>query len=124
MTVPPESVRVYRLNDFARTPQLIGSSTAFTGRDAKARWDDRTSTLSVAVKRPRRERGIVYLFAPPGWHLANAGQGRIGKDADTGELVVAVPFETDEDGNWRADIRFGRHPASEVEARNEAEGFG
>ena len=124
VTVPPESVRVYRLNDFARTPQLIGSSTAFTGRDAKASWDDRTSTLSVAVKRPRRERGIVYLFAPPGWHLANAAQGRIGKDAGTGELVVAVPFETDEDGNWRADIRFGRHPASEVEARNEAERFG
>ena len=122
--VPPESVRVYRLNDFARTPQLIGSSTAFTGRDAKASWDDRTSTLSVAVKRPRRERGIVYLFAPPGWHLANAAQGRIGKDADTGELVVAVPFETDEDGNWGADIRFGRHPVSKVEARNEAERFG
>ena len=124
VTVPPESVRVYRLNNFARTPQLIGSSTAFTGRDAKASWDDRTSTLSVAVKRPRRERGIVYLFAPPGWHLANAAKGRIGKDADTGELVVAVPFETDEDGNWGADIRFGRHPASDVEARNEAERFG
>ena len=124
VTVPPESVRVYRLNDFARTPQLIGSSTAFTGRDAKASWDGRTSTLSVAVKRPRRERGIVYLFAPPGWHLANAGQGRIGKDADTGELVVAVPFETDEEGNWSTDIRFGRHPASEIEARNEAERFG
>ena len=124
VTVPPESVRVYRLNDFARTPQLIGSSTAFTGRDAKASWDDRTSTLSVAVKRPRRERGIVYLFAPPGWHLANAAQGRIGKDADTGELVVAVPFETDEEGNWSTDIRFGRHPASDVEARNEAERFG
>ena len=39
-------------------------------------------------------------------------------------LVVAVPFETDEEGNWSTDIRFGRHPASDVEARNEAERFG
>ena len=124
VVVPPESVRVYRLCDYARAPQVIGSSTAFTGRDAKGEWDAATSTLSVAVRRPQRERGVVYLFAPPGWHLENIQQGRIGKDMNTEELVVAVPFETDDDGVFKADIRFGRHPVSDEELRNEADRFG
>ena len=122
--VPPESVRIYRLCDFARMPQAIGSSTAFTGRDANGIWDAATSTLSVTMRRPQRERGVVYLFAPPGWHLENISQGRIGKDMNTEELVVAVPFETDDDGVWKADIRFGRHPISDKESRNEADRFG
>ena len=122
--VPPESVRIYRLCDFARAPQVIGSSTAFTGRDANGIWDAATSTLSVTMRRPQRERGVVYLFAPPGWHLENISQGRIGKDMNTEELVVAVPFETDDDGVWKVDIHFGRHPISDSKSRNEAERFG
>ena len=124
VTVPPESVRIYRLNDFARAPQVIGSSTAFTGRDAKGAWDGTSSTLSIEVRRPRRERGLVYLFAPPGWHLYDITRGRIGKDMNTEELVVAVPFETDDDGVWKTNIRFGRHPVSEDASRSEAERFG
>lgn len=117
-------MRIYRLCDFTHAPQVVGSSTAFTGRDAKGAWDGESSTLSVEVRRPRRERGIVYLFAPPGWHLENVRQGRIGKDMKTEELVVAVPFETDDDGVWRTEIRFGRHPVSEKASRSEAERFG
>ena len=124
VTVPPESVRIYRLNGFTRAPQVIGSSTSFTGRDAEGVWNAATSTLSVEVRRPQRERGIVYLFAPPGWHFENIQQGRIGKDMNTEELVVAVPFETDDGGVFKTDIRFGRHPVSEEESRNEAERFG
>ena len=124
VTVPPESVRIYRLSDYVRAPQVIGSSTAFTGRDAKGSWDVATLTLSVEVRRPRRERGIVSLFAPPGWHLESRRQGRIGKDMNTEELVVAVPFETDDSGAWKTDIRFGRHHVSEEGSRNEADRFG
>lgn len=124
VTVPPESVRIYSLNDFKRTPQVIGSSTAFTGRDVNGSWNAATSTLSIKVSRPRRERGIVYLFAPPGWHLVNITEGRIGKDMDTEELVIAVPFETDDGGVWKTGIRFNRHPISDEDSRNEAERFG
>ena len=124
ITVPPESVRIYRLSDFAHAPQVIGTSTAFTGCDAKGSWNGAASTLSIEVRRPQRERGIVYLFAPPGWHLENIRQGRIGKDMNTDELIVAVPFETGEDGVWKREIRFERHPVSGKTARNEAERFG
>ena len=124
VTVPPESVRIYRLTDFAGTPQVIGSSTAFTGRDATGSWKGTTSSLAIEVRRPRQERGIVYLFAPPGWHLENIRQGRIGKDMNSGELVVAVPFETGEDGFWKAEIRFSRHAVSAEASRSEAVRFG
>ncbi len=124
VTVPPESVRIYQLNDFACAPQVIGSSTAFTGRDATGAWNETTSTLSIEVRRPRRESGIVYLFVPPGWHFENIRQGRIGKGMNTGELVVAVPFETGEDGVWKAEIRFGRHAVPAEAARSEAVRFG
>jgi len=124
VTVPPESVRIYRLNAFTHTPQLLGSSTALTGRDARASWNGTSSTLSVTVRRPRRERGIVYLFAPPGWHLENISQGRIGKDMNTEEIVIAVPFETDNGGHWNTEIRFLRHPVSEDVKLNEADRFG
>jgi hypothetical protein len=80
--------------------------------------------LAIEVRRPRQERGIVYLFAPPGWHLENSRQGRIGKDMNSGELVVAVPFETDEDGVWKAEVRFGRHAVSAEASRSEAVRFG
>ena len=122
--VPPESVRIYRLNEFVCAPRVIGSSTAFTGRDATGAWNETTSSLSIEVRRPQRERGIVYLFAPPGWHLENIRQGRIGKDMNSGELAVAVPFETSEDGVWKAEIRFGRHTVPAEASKSEAVRFG
>lgn len=124
VTIPPESVRIYRLCDFTHAPQLIGSSTSFTGRDSTGVWDSEALSLSVEVRRPGSERGIVYLFVPPGWHLDNIRQGRIGKDMSSEELVVAIPFKTDNDGNWKKTIRFERHQVSDDTARNEAERFG
>ncbi len=124
VSVPPESVRIYRLVDCRKTPQVIGTSSAFTGRDAGGAWDAASGTLAVTVRRPRRERGVVYLFAPPGWHLADTRQGRIGKDVNTEELVVAVPFETDNAGVWERRILFERHALKESDVRNEADRFG
>lgn len=124
VTIPPESVRIYRLCDFARAPQVIASSTSFTGRDSRGVWDEETMSLTVEVKRPSSERGIVYLFAPPGWHLDNIRQGRIAKDMVSEELVVAIPFKTDDEGNWKQVVRFERHPLPDNIAGSEAERFG
>jgi len=124
VVVPPESVRIYRLVDYRRHPMALASSTSFTGRDLTGTWDAATKTLKLAVKRPCREKGYAYVFAAPGWNVVNTEAARIAKDMASEELVIAVPFETDDAGTWSGELKFGQYMEEKDPTQAEADRFG
>ena len=80
--------------------------------------------LTLAVKRPAREKGLVYVFAAPGWCVVNTKDALIAKDMNTEELVIAVPFETDDAGDWTGHLDFGTFKVKDETAKSEADRFG
>lgn len=122
--VPPESVRIFRLAGYAKRPAVLGTSTSFLSRDARSSWDADAKRLTLAVKRPAREKGLVYVFAAPGWCVVNTKDALIAKDMNTEELVIAVPFETDDAGDWTGHLDFGTFKVKDETAKSEADRFG
>ena len=110
VSVPPGSVRVFRLVREARHPTLLGTDMHLTMGETDvnvAAWDDESATFNVEAERPEGEQGSVYVYAPNTVFVKNPEGLYVAKDGRDNSLVIRVPFVF-EGGPARRTIRFGQ----------------
>jgi len=101
-TVPPGTVRVFRLVEDPGAPVLLGSDMHLLMGEVEVldcRYDPESLTLSGTALRPAGERGNLYLHAPPDLCVADPRVKWIAKDARDNSLIV------------RLSLSFGGDPA-------------
>ena len=94
--VPPGSVKVYRLAEYAGAPLLLGTDMHVLMGEMEiedCRWDAARGALEGRAVRPEGERGSVYLLAPENCRVTNPRGLWIAKDARDGSLIVRCLLE-------------------------------
>jgi len=120
-TVPPGSVRVYRLTAAEGRPALLGTDMHLLMGEVEVldcAWDPDRLTLSGRALRPAGETGGIFLHAPAGLRVADPEGLWIAKDARDESLIVKLRLSF-ENGPADWSVRFA--PVAAGAARSEAE---
>ena len=115
VSVPPVSVRVFRLVRDAGRPVLLGTDMHLLMGETDvtvAAWDEESATFTLEAERPEGEQGSAYVYAPKTVCVKNPEGLYVAKDGRDDSLVIRVPFVF-EGGPLRRTIRFGRLPTKE-----------
>ena len=89
--IPPTSVKLYRLSPARRYPWLLSTDMHIQQGNVEISslvWDEHSMTLKGLAKRPKGERGNIFVVAPKGYYLENPRDHWIAKHAREDVLVI------------------------------------
>ena len=113
-TVPPGTVKVYRLVEDTGVPTLLGTDMHLLMGEMEIHacaWHAEKRTLSGTALRPSGERGNVFIHAPANVRVTNPRGHWIAKDARDNSLVIRVSLVFE---NGRADWKVSFADLKEV----------
>jgi len=90
--LPPRSGRLIRLSPDSGRPQVIGTDRhlAVGAQELPhVLWDAKRSILTGIARRPRRERGTVYLHVPQSWQVESTEGGSLVQDGEVEQLELS-----------------------------------
>ncbi len=98
VTVPAGSVRLLRVSAFRPHPWLAGTNLHVRQGQSEVdevRWDAAANRLTVRYHALPKQEGSLFLHAPAGWSVRTPAGLGIGKDANDGALIIAIPVRGD-----------------------------
>jgi hypothetical protein len=115
--IPALTVKVYRLTEDTGQPVILGTDMHVLMGEMeidRCDWDSTQRTLSGRAIRPVGESGSVFIYAPPKMGVANPKGYFLGKDLDTGALIIRCPLRFEEGwAEWNVkffDLTFSAPP--------------
>ncbi len=111
-SIPPESVRVFRITPERDMPQIIGTDMHILMGEceiASCLWDAGERRIEVEAVRPAAEEGSVFLRMPQTMHGININDCYIARNRDgrQGELILRLHFTFTDANPVKTRICFG-----------------
>lgn len=96
--VPPNSVKVYRLQVKKPHPRLLGTDMHILQglvEIINCNWNEKKMILTVKTTRPRGETGNIFIYAPKGYRVINFPECYIAKDGNDESLIIRKSLKFD-----------------------------